>query len=217
MFWAPGTAPFRAPPDAALPVRAGESLIVQMHWAPGAGEVAPPRVHLDWADGPPLRVAELRLVGNARDAARGLQPDPTDDGAPVFRVPAGAPEHTETMVIAMGGDRPARLFAVGHHMHRFGWRMTSRLVGGDCLLDTPAWDYDWHTLYQLDLPPADWPVLRPEDRVELACSYRNTFDHPGAAQTYQEAGLSEPVDVVLGTDSLDEMCDLLLGVVIDPP
>lgn len=214
VFWAPGTAPLRAPAGSAIPVRAGESLIVQMHWSAGAGEVAPPQIRLDWSPAPPERVAELRLLGNARSADQGLQPDPADRGAAEFRVPAGAPEHTETMRLPLGGSAPSyRMFAVGHHMHRFGWQMTTRRPGGDCWLDTPAWRYEWHTLYLLDLEEADWPLLRPDDELELRCTYRNTMDHPGAAATYQAAGLVEPVDVELGAGALDEMCNLLVGVV----
>ncbi|HMV69608.1 MAG TPA: hypothetical protein PKA64_22390, partial [Myxococcota bacterium] len=199
---------------AGIRVGAGESLIVQVHWSAGAGAVEPPEVRLQWADEPPAREARLLLLGNASDATEGLLPDPADVGEPEFRIPAGSPEHAEVMVVPVArGGPPARLFAVGHHMHRFGWRMTSRVVGGPCLLDTPDWRYEWHTLYHVDAPEPAWLEVRPDDRVELRCVYRNTLDHPGAAATYQAAGVDQPVDVGLGAGSLDEMCNLLLGVV----
>jgi hypothetical protein len=214
VFWAPGTAPLRAPAGAAIPVREGESLIVQMHWSAGAGEVAPPQIRLDWSPAPPERVAELHLLGNARSADQGLQPDPADRGAAEFRVPAGAPEHTETMRLPLGGSAPSyRLFAVGHPHAPL--RLADdhpaprrRLLARHARLAL-------RLAHPVPARPRRSRVARgpADDELELRCTYRNTMDHPGAAATYQAAGLVEPVDVELGAGALDEMCNLLVGVV----
>jgi hypothetical protein len=215
LFWAPGTDPFFAPERSGIPVPPGAQFVVQMHYHPTSpvGVVTPPRVLLDWTDGEPDREAYLLLLGNAKDPESGLYDDE-------FLVPAGADAHVETMadVLPHRRDVEAKVWAVGHHMHRYGRAMTSRMISGDseglCLLDTPTWDFDWHRLYRYDADEAELPVVRGQDRIELSCTYGNTLDFAGARQSILEAGLTEPVDVTLGAGPTEEMCSVLLGLLV---
>jgi len=214
VFWAPGAEPFVAPPDSAIAVPAASKLILQLHWHPTAaiGPVTLPSVRFDWTD-PPIYEAALRLLGNAKNAGDGLLADPSDRGAPEFRIPAGDPKHTETMLAPIGGpvDREVSMWAIGHHMHRFGSAMrTWRDRSDTCLLSTPGWDYDKHRLYRI---PADqWPTGSSSTELRIACTYNNTLDHPGTAASLAEVGLDAPIDVSLGGTGMDEMCSALVGL-----
>jgi hypothetical protein len=219
LFWAPGTGPLRFPDDAALRVPPTARLVLQVHVhtppsSPAPIAFTPPEVRLELRADPPEREARLLIVGDARDASEGLLPGPGDRGEPEFRVPAGAVGHVEAMEVEVGGppDVALRLWAVGHHLHRFGVAMRTSLPDGRCALDTPRWDPDWHRLYALR-PDADesW-ALRSTDRVALACTYDNAPASPGAAAALAEAGLDAPVDLTSGVGALEEMCSALLAV-----
>lgn len=214
VFWAPGTEPFEAPPDSAIRVPAASKLILQLHWHPTAaiGPVTLPSVRFDWTD-PPIYEAALRLLGNAKNAGDGLLPDASDRGAPEFRIPAGDPDHTETMLAPLGGtsDRDVSVWAIGHHMHRFGSAMRTWRDSSDaCLLSTPGWDYDKHRLYRI--PQDQWPTVPSTTELRVACTYDNTLDHPGTAASLAEVGLDAPIDVRLGGTGMDEMCSALVGL-----
>lgn len=221
-MWAPGSVPFETPAGSAVRLAGGSRLVVQMHYHPALETVAPtrPTVRLRYADGPPAREAHLRLLGNSRNASEGLLPGPSDDGAPRFLVPAGASGHTETMRVPAPGlpGQGYRIWSVGNHMHRAGAGMRVRLIGADpardsCLLHTPVWDFDWHRLYTFDAPVEALPRVVTGDLVELACTYDNVVSRTGVRQMLAEAGLDEPVDLVLGVDGLDEMCMTVVGVI----
>jgi hypothetical protein len=219
LFWAPGLGPLRFPDDAALRVPPDAHLVLQVHVhtppsAPSPVLFVSPEVRLELAEDAPAREARLLIVGHARDAASGLRAGPGDRGEPEFRVPAGAVGHVEAMDVEVGGpaDVPLRLWAVGHHLHRFGVAMQTSLPDGRCALDTPRWDPDWHRMYALRPDPGEAWTLRSTDRVALRCTYDNAAASPGAAAALAEAGLDAPVDVTLGVGGLEEMCDALLAV-----
>jgi hypothetical protein len=216
LFWAPGTGPLRVPDGSGVALSANEHVILQVHLHPLGvpGPYLAPEVHLDLTSVQPAKAASLWMVGDARDAGEGLLPGASDDGEPVFRVPAGAVDHAEEMVVTLP-DRPdVLLWGVGHHMHRFGSSMASWWTQAGqttCLLATPSWSMDWHRLYQ---PEAPSPIrLTAGDTLRLRCRYNNDLSHPGAAQAYAEAGVDGPIDVGLGTGPVDEMCLALLGLV----
>ncbi len=222
-FWGPGSPAFEAPAGSAQRLPAGQQLVLQVHLHPTAPvlDVPPPRVMLELLDEPPATEARFVLLGNAKDAERGLLPGPADDGPPRFFIPAGAAAHTETMLGELPGTpgETMRVWAVGHHMHGIGSAMQTHVAGGEldgtCLLSTPAWRYNNHQLFHYDAPPDQLPELPAGSQLKLACTYDNRASHPGTAETLADASLTEPVDVRLGGDALDEMCSTLLGVLIE--
>lgn len=223
VFWAPGTAPFQAPPRSGIPIPAGAQFVVQVHYHPvePVGAVDPPRIELDWTDGRPDRDAYLEIYGNKRSAEDGLRPGREDRDGPEFRIPAGIENHLEVMEDVLDAPRSwnARIFGIGHHMHRFGRSMRSRVVSGEsegaCLLDTPRWDFDWHRFYRYDAAEEDLPTVAAGDRVELSCWYDNSMEQEGPRQAILEAGLDAPVDVGPGAGPTDEMCTMLLGLLVE--
>jgi hypothetical protein len=110
-----------------------------------------------------------------------------------------------------------RLWAVGTHMHYVGTDMRigiARANPGDepaeeCLLETPRWDFNWQRGYLYDAPISQAPTARAGDIFNLRCTYDNSTQNAFVSNALFEQGLTEPRDVVLGEQTLDEMC---LGV-----
>lgn len=225
--WAPGAVPMNPPEGAGIEVAAGSLMVMQVHYHP-RGQAADPdqtTIQLRWEDEEPARKAVLALLGNADNRRQGLQDGPNDeDGRPEFRIPAGASGHTETIVYNIGeGEGPYTIWSSGTHMHYIGTEMLITVdhaaPQGDvpereCLVQT-TWDFNWQRSYAYDADFEDLPTLRGGDVLTLRCTYDNTLDNPGAAAALEDAGLSEPIDVTLGEETLDEMCLGVFGIIYE--
>ncbi len=75
-----------------------------------------------------------------------------------------------------------------------------------CLLHTPAWDFNWQRYYFYDAPTDALPSVRTGDKLHMRCVYDNSKGNPGVARALAEQGKDAPSDVVLGDETLDEMC-----------
>ncbi len=226
--WAPGSLPFVPPDDVAMRVVKGARIVLSVHYHPtGVDERdASTSISMRRHVGFPTYVGLLALLGNVGNAGGGLQPGPNDpNGVPVFRIPAGAEDHTEEMVIRLGGnDIPElRVFGVSSHMHYVGTDMVVGVQHADpqpgedaaeCLIQTPRWDFQWQRLYNYDTDLETVPRVRPGDSVYLRCTYNNSMSNPFLARALAEQGLSEPKDVTLGEATLDEMCLGVFGVAV---
>ena len=223
MAWAPGATPLIAPEGVAMVVPTKGRLVMQVHYHPTATAETDSGTSLQlrgYGAGIPTYVSTLKLIGNFANKGEGLQPGPDDDGAPEFRIPAGASNHTESMIYTMPDDAPEfRLWAVGSHMHYVGTDMRigiTRAAPGsepadECLLDTPNWDFDWQRGYRYDTPIDRAPSVKGGDVLNLRCSYDNSMQNSNVADALSEQGLSEPRDVLLGEETLDEMCLGIFG------
>jgi hypothetical protein len=182
-------------------------------------------IALRWADGTPVREAQVGLTGNAGEQqpdGTGLQPGPNDSGDPSFFIPAGASDHTETMSYNSWPAIPRELevFLVANHMHYIGTDMRMWVERGAqgpepseaeaCLLHTPEWDFNWQQFYFYD-PSIAAPKIYAGDTLWLRCEFNNTLDNPGVVKALLDSGLEDPVDVTLGSGSLDEMCIAIIG------
>lgn len=225
--WAPGAFPMQTPDGAGMEVDAGSLLVMQIHYHPRGREVEPDLTSLDlrWTDEEPDKKAVLALVGNAGSKRAGLLPDPDDRGShPEFRIPAGVSDHVETIQYTLDeGDGPYTVYATGTHMHYIGTQMLISVQHADpqgdvpadeCLMET-SWDFDWQRAYTYDAPYEDLPVIRGGDTLTLRCTYDNTLNNPGTVVALQDGGLSEPVDVYLGEETLDEMCLGVFGIIYE--
>jgi hypothetical protein len=220
--WVPGSAPLAIPDGAGIRVEAGTKLVYQIHYHLDEGQSDQTGLALKWAESEPERESYMTLVGNFQSEAAGLEPGPNDDGASEFRIPAGATGHTETMLYTVPGSGEYYLWAVANHMHYVGVDAQITLhrqspapdeAATACLLQTPAWDFDWQQFYFYDAASGAAPIVRGGDQLEITCTYDNTLDNPGVARALAEHDLDEPVDVELGEGSLDEMCMSLIAVV----
>lgn len=222
--WAPGSVPTMTPDDLAIRLPAGTRLILQVHYHAVEGESVfdATALELRFAEGEPQMEAFYALIGNFEGdyGTFGLEPGPNDrDDDPEFRIPAGVADHTETMSYKWGRNDPdLPIWAMGTHMHYIGTDMkiwierketTEDEPAEECLIQTPAWDFNWQRGYAVDAEPQERSIVGPGDKLWMRCTYDNTLDNDGTRKALDDAGLSEPVDVYLGEETLDEMC---LGV-----
>lgn len=76
----------------------------------------------------------------------------------------------------------------------------------ECLLETPDWNFEWQRIYEYDAPLENLPFVAAGDKITMECTYNNTLSNPWVQEALDARGLSEPHDVVLGDETLDEMC-----------
>jgi len=218
--WAPGALPMRTPENTGMLLEGGGRLVMQIHYHPEGepADVDHTSLELMWTDSNPGRPAQLALVGN-EDGTPELQPGPNDPAeGPAFIIPAGAKGHTETIIfdeLDLGGQ-DLLLWAAGTHMHWAGTDMKIVLRTQDgreqCLVQTPKWDFNWQRWYDYDGELGDLPLVKDGDTLILRCTYDNSLANPHVREALAEQGLTEPVDVVLGDETLDEMCLAVLGL-----
>jgi len=217
--YVPGAAPTTLPKHSGYRLKPGARMVLQMHYH-GADEARQDGtgVAVKYAESTPVQQAFVRLVGNANgpgENGQGLQDEE-------FLIPAGATDHTETMMFKAWANqvRETRLFLIANHMHYVGQDMKVWVEGDDgesCLLHTPNWDFDWQQFYFYDAAADNAPILSPEDELWLECTFDNSLDNPAVQKALAESGLSDPIDVGLGEGSLDEMCLVVMGEVFDVP
>lgn len=216
--WVPGARPNRVPPDAGHLLEAGTRIVVQMHYHPTTTttEVDVPLVRLALTEAQPRYDALTALIGNFSTEREGLLPGDGDSGGRAeFRIPANEREHVETLEWRNDYDGLS-IFAVATHMHYVGIDMKIDVLHEDgtetCLLQTP-WDFAWQRFYHYDAAVAELPRLVPGDVLRMRCTYDNSTENPYVREALLERGLSEPQDVFLGEETLDEMCLAGLGLV----
>lgn len=232
--WAPGGVPMVTPPDVALDVAAHSRMVLQVHYHPhstvSSTVDSSTSVDIRFSSGAPKYPGRLQLIGNltpdlkekAGGDGYGLMPDPddTDPNTPEFVVPPNKPAHTETERILIqpqsGGAAHYKLWGIATHMHYVGTDMKIDLLRPDgtrdCLLQTPAWDFNWQRVYYYDAPLDSVPVANLGDTLELRCTYDNTMDNPFVVEALEQQNLSAPVPVNLGETTLNEMCLGAFGV-----
>jgi len=227
MAWAPGATPLTAPEGVAMVVPSKGRLVMQVHYHPTGAPQTDSATSLQlrgYGAGIPTYVSTLTLIGNARSqkaSGMGLQPGPNDRAQAEFRIPAGAQNHVESMLFDMPAKTPEyRLWSVASHMHYVGTEMrigvTRGAPGGEpaeeCLLDTPNWDFNWQRGYRYDVPIEQAPTLKAGDVLNLRCTYDNSSQNAFVQEALFEQGLTAPRDVVLGEETLDEMCLGVFGI-----
>lgn len=226
--WAPGTQPFELPQDVGIKLTPDQVIVVQMHYHPTGSttETDSSKLQLRFSEQDPSNEFFVLFPGNAENAADGLLPGPNDSGPePEFRIPANVADHTETMKITVPNeiffDIP--ILMVMAHMHYVGVDLKFQIhrqnpPGGqaqdECFLHNPAWDFGWQRFYTFDVPLADLPTAKGGDVLTITCRYNNTKNNPFVAQALAERGMSEPVEVLLGEETLDEMCLAPVGVLV---
>jgi len=223
--WAPGQIPLQLPATVGMPLSPDQVIVVQMHYHPTgvAAEEDASTIQLRFMEDEPVWEYAVVLPGN-ESSAPGLLAGDNDAGAPEFRVPAGAEDHVERMVIAVP-DVPIELpiLVVGTHMHYVGvdirlWIERATPSGdepeSECLVHTPIWDFNWQRGYMYDAPISALPTGSTGDTLHLECHYDNSMKNPFLAQALAEQGLSAPQEVTLGEETLDEMCLGAIGYLV---
>ena len=223
--WVPGMMPFELPEGTGVHMPAGSLIAMQIHYHPVSEQAAPDltTIHIrTTTDEPPRR---LNYIGYGnRPSPPFLQPGPNDRGQVEFRIPANVPDHVETWqqrfedglsVSAVDRTRRYTVFGAFPHMHYIGVDIQGHIARAvppqgqpaqECMIQVPAWNFDWQSRYFYDTDPASMPTIGPGDTVTLRCSYDNTMANPFVRRALSEQGLSAPRDVYMGDGTLDEMC-----------
>jgi hypothetical protein len=223
--WAPGQGPTEMPGGVAAKLPAGSGLVMQIHYHPAGNDNAPDAttVNLRLSPTPPELFYAFGGWGNARVPPH-LQPGPDDNGLIEFRIPAGSTAHTETMRFPIAADAERRpMFIMQPHQHYVGTRLELRIHRAnpngepqdECLVNSD-WNFDWQRTYQYDVPIEQLPTVGPGDEIEVKCTYNNSMSNPFVLRALAEQGLSAPIDVRFGEQSLDEMCIGLVGLIERP-
>ena len=131
--FAPGTSAMQYEPGSALLIRAGSTIVLQMHYtANGQGATDRTRVGMMFARQPPAR--ELRygtLVNGA------------------FTIPAGAENHEVTAEMTTTADITVRQILPHTHLRGKDWHYTATYPDGrtEPILSVPKYDFNWQTDY----------------------------------------------------------------------
>ncbi|MDB4941006.1 MAG: hypothetical protein JWP97_540 [Labilithrix sp.] len=217
--WAPGGIPNEYPADVGLALEAGTRFVMQVHYHPHANAKPDPDAtafEYRLTDAVPTYKARTVLLGNFENAITaagiGLEPGADDPGGkPTFLIPADVKSHVETMDFKMPpvGGTTVWILGVAAHMHLAGRDEKITLTHGgaeSCLLQEPAWNFDWQRGYQYDSPIESLPTIAAGDTLKFRCTYDNTMTNPALAAARLEAGMSTPTPIRLGESTTDEMC-----------
>jgi hypothetical protein len=215
--WVPGGLPMETPAGVGIRLPAGARIILNMHYH---AKVTGPEVDdgtglaLRWQATAPEYVSEFTLIGAPAEGQLTTSP---------FMIPAGATGHQEVVdyTVPNIGLADVRVFSVLNHMHKVGVDMKTSVIRGggqeECLVQTPAWDFNWQRLYEYDVPIEQSFQVQTGDVVRVRCTYDNTLDNPAVVEALNEVGLDEPQNVGLGEATLDEMCIVGVGVAVKLP
>jgi thiol-disulfide isomerase/thioredoxin len=136
--WAPGDNPTICPPNVAMLIPKGASLLFEVHYTPnGKATTDRTSVGLIFAKKPPARVEHRNIFANMR-----------------FRIPPGDPHYRAESTFTFRAD--ARILALLPHMHYRGksWRYVLIYPDGreENILSVPRWDFNWQTNYNFAEP-----------------------------------------------------------------
>ena len=84
--------------------------------------------------------------------------------------------------------------------------ITSEQPANECLASVPAYNFEWQRAYAYDAPLEELPVFSPGDVMTIDCYYNNSMNNRLMREALGRAGISEPEEVHLGDETLDEMC-----------
>ncbi len=210
--WTPGGGGLDFPEDTGIRIEPGDRVILQMHYSviQAAGESDQTSVELSVVDSVPVNAGNLPWL----DIGWPSNPES-------MLIEAGADsvsfEHVDdpTLSPLLGefapGVNPTEgllLYGLLPHMHKLGTRFWLQVERDDGTVDRffeiEDWDFDWQGYYLLETPIS----LLPGDELRLHCSFNNSASN----QPLVDGAAREPVDVMWGEGSDDEMCTVSMYV-----
>ncbi len=183
--WAPGGAAGDLPEGTGIGVAAGSKIVLQVHFNSEQDGAAPAQVAMEL------------MIESSVDHPALIQPwaDPSWLLGGSMTIPA----QSEDVVHGFSYTLSRYEFDIHYsalHMHRQGVRGRLWKTDADgnetCLLDIPAWDFDWQRSYLLENPV----TAGPGDTLSLECSFDNPTD----------------TDIHWGDGTSDEMCLALMYI-----
>ena len=158
--FAPGTGPVVLPEGSAIRVRAGSTLVFQMHYTatgtPGDDRTS---VGLVFADAPPkeeIRATHFMHLG--------------------LMIPAGAADHRVDSEITFAED--VKMWGIFPHTHVRGkkWHYEAIYPDGrkEVILSVPRYDFNWQTYYEFETPK----IMPKGTRLLASAWYDNSARNP---------------------------------------
>ncbi len=198
--WVPGAVANVAEDGRATRIVAGSRLVMQVHYNVLAADPSPD-----------LTTLELHTYDEPQPYVLTTQPQAGLD----LHIPAGDADVVYTRDFVNRRQTPLTVVAVAPHMHVLGERIRVDVVRADdsteCVVDIPAWDFNWQQSYHLAEPL----VVQPGEAFRLTCAY----DNSAANQPVVNGEQLTARDVTWGEGTLDEMCLNYITVVepLDAP
>jgi hypothetical protein len=188
--WVPGSVPTVTPEGSAMVVTKGSRLVLQMHY----NTVSLP------TDAPtPADQSSVALW----TMPAGATPTQRVESLPFahlgISIEAGDPASKQQRTFTIPAD--GQLVAIAPHMHRLGTEIRVSFLdasGPRCLVDIPAWDFNWQQQYGLAEPL----TVKRGDQIRLDCTYDNSKEHQPVVNGVRQ----EPRKVTWGEGTSDEMC-----------
>jgi hypothetical protein len=131
--FAPGTSAAVYQPGTAMLLRAGTTLVLQMHYTPnGTATTDRTRVGIKFASVPPKE--ELRLTALVNGT---------------LRIPAGAPDYSLSAEMTTTADVTLRQILPHTHLRGKSWEYSVTYPDGrnEVILSVPKYDFNWQTSY----------------------------------------------------------------------
>ena len=159
--WVPGTSATLYPAGTGITMTTDNVIVMQIHYNTGHGD-ADNSAH---TIAPDLTTIRLQLSKDRVEKPALILPIADLN----FTIPPKISGYSTSVSFPM--PSAALLYGVGPHMHTRG-RSIRVTAGDECLVDVPAWDFNWQQLYQFSQPIS----LKPGTRLTLSCTWDNGSD-----------------------------------------
>jgi hypothetical protein len=157
--WVPGTSATQYPEGTGITMFTDDVIVMQVHYNTSHGDGH------DHEIGPDLTTIKLQLAKGRVEKPALIFPIADLN----FTIPPKASTYTSTVSILFPVG--ATLYGMGPHMHTRG-RQIGVTADNACLVNVPAWDFNWQQLYQFQTPMS----LKAGVRLRLSCTWNNASD-----------------------------------------
>ena len=185
--WSPGARVTPLPSGTAVLIPKGSRVIMQVHYHPHFGKVAPDRT-------------EIGIYTAKEEVRKRMHYDFAANTK--FVLPAGVADQQVDAFIPLPED--IEIVSIYPHMHLLGKRMSIEAILPDgsslCMINVPKYEFNWQGAYVYRSPLA----LPHGSQIHIEAHYDNSSANLNNPNT-------PPRDVRWGEASTDEMCIALLG------
>lgn len=200
--WVPGQGGGDFPANSGIKVPPGSKIVLQMHYALGAGAVPADLTTLDLKID--KKVDKLAAFAPWLDVSwtAGNMMIPAGEKDVVYSKSGDPRGFFKSFVADMNISDGFVLHAVMGHMHKRGKSETVKVTTADgketTVLSIPNWDFNWQRLYQLEEPI----VFHKGDQLSVECRWDNSQEN----QPVVDGVKQPPADLNWGEGTGDEMC-----------
>lgn len=209
--WVPGVAAVALPTGTGIRVEPSSYIVMQMHYNIVNADPTPDSSSLSFlVEDSVAAVGKSILLANPAWLIEGGMPIPAQNEPTThsWEFPLGLfiPSIADDIGIESGDN--VTLYSANLHMHQLGASATATIQhgdgGSDCLLDIPAWDFNWQGGYEFSAPVE----IDIGDVLNLSC----TWDNSASNQPTIDGSVKTASYVEWGDGTADEMC--LVGVYV---